>query len=53
MDRYEIDTFLTLAEELHFGRTAQRPGLSQGPGQPDRQGTRTAYRRATVRAEHA
>jgi DNA-binding transcriptional LysR family regulator len=29
MDRYEIDTFLTLAEELHFGRTAQRLGLSQ------------------------
>jgi DNA-binding transcriptional LysR family regulator len=29
MDRHEIDTFLTLAEELHFGRTAQRLGLSQ------------------------
>jgi DNA-binding transcriptional LysR family regulator len=29
MDRYEIDTFLTLADELHFGRTAERLGISQ------------------------
>ena len=24
MDRHEVETFLTLAEELHFGRTAER-----------------------------
>jgi DNA-binding transcriptional LysR family regulator len=29
LDGYEIELFLTLAEELHFGRTAQRLGLSQ------------------------
>lgn len=30
MERYEIETFLTLAEELHFRRTAERLGLAQG-----------------------
>ncbi|MGX1811616.1 LysR family transcriptional regulator [Nocardia sp. NPDC055321] len=30
MERHEIEAFLTLAEELHFGRSAQRLGLSQG-----------------------
>lgn len=30
MERHEIETFLTLAEELHFRRTAERLGLSQG-----------------------
>lgn len=30
MDEHEIKTFLTLAEELHFRRTAERLGLSQG-----------------------
>ncbi|MFE0463593.1 LysR family transcriptional regulator [Kitasatospora sp. NPDC058965] len=30
MERHEIETFLTLAEELHFGRTAARLGLAQG-----------------------
>ncbi|WP_189933053.1 LysR family transcriptional regulator [Streptomyces sulfonofaciens] len=29
MDLTEIETFLTLSEELHFGRTAERMGLSQ------------------------
>jgi DNA-binding transcriptional LysR family regulator len=29
MDLATIDTFLVLASELHFGRTAQRLGLSQ------------------------
>ncbi|MEV6104391.1 LysR family transcriptional regulator [Streptomyces sp. NPDC051940] len=28
MERHEIETFLTLSEELHFGRTAQRLRLS-------------------------
>lgn len=31
MDVTEIEVFLTLAEELHFGRTAQRLHLPQ-PG---------------------
>ncbi|MGW1030445.1 LysR family transcriptional regulator [Streptomyces sp. NPDC002577] len=30
MERGEIEAFLTLAEELHFGRTAERLGLSPG-----------------------
>ncbi|MFC4909739.1 LysR family transcriptional regulator [Actinomadura gamaensis] len=30
MERHEIETFLTLAEELHFRRTAERLGLAQG-----------------------
>ncbi|MEU0545793.1 LysR family transcriptional regulator [Nocardia sp. NPDC005978] len=30
MERHEIEAFLTLAQELHFGRTAERLGLSQG-----------------------
>ncbi|MEQ4725999.1 LysR family transcriptional regulator [Nonomuraea sp. B19D2] len=30
LDEQEIETFLTLAEELHFRRTAERLGLSQG-----------------------
>lgn len=30
MERHEIETFLTLAEELHFRRTAARLGLAQG-----------------------
>ncbi|MEV4392804.1 LysR family transcriptional regulator [Nonomuraea sp. NPDC049607] len=30
MERQEIEAFLTLAEELHFGRTAERLGLAQG-----------------------
>ncbi|CAM5666748.1 LysR family transcriptional regulator OS=Streptomyces tendae OX=1932 GN=GUR47_32225 PE=3 SV=1 [Streptomyces tendae] len=30
MERYEIETFLTLAEELHFARTAERLGISPG-----------------------
>ncbi|MFC5186008.1 LysR family transcriptional regulator [Actinomadura harenae] len=30
MERHEIETFLTLAEELHFRRTADRLGLAQG-----------------------
>ncbi|WP_336216801.1 LysR family transcriptional regulator [Nonomuraea sp. LPB2021202275-12-8] len=29
MERHEIEIFLTLAEELHFGRTAERAGVSQ------------------------
>ncbi|MDL4774841.1 MULTISPECIES: LysR family transcriptional regulator [Thermomonosporaceae] len=29
MERHEIEVFLTLADELHFGRTAERLGLSQ------------------------
>lgn len=29
MERQEIEIFLTLAEELHFGRTAERVGVSQ------------------------
>ncbi|WP_369805080.1 LysR family transcriptional regulator [Pseudonocardia sp. MH-G8] len=28
--RHEIEVFLTLAEELHFGRTGERLGISQG-----------------------
>ncbi|MFC7220894.1 LysR family transcriptional regulator [Streptomyces polyrhachis] len=28
MERREIEVFLTLAEELHFGRTAERLGVS-------------------------
>ncbi|MEU7540142.1 LysR family transcriptional regulator, partial [Streptomyces narbonensis] len=30
MERYELEAFLTLAEELHFGRTAERLGVSTG-----------------------
>ncbi|KAB2385974.1 LysR family transcriptional regulator [Actinomadura montaniterrae] len=30
MERHEIETFLMLAEELHFRRTAERLGLAQG-----------------------
>ncbi|WP_282776407.1 MULTISPECIES: LysR family transcriptional regulator [unclassified Nocardia] len=30
MERHEIETFLTLAEELHFARTAERLHLSPG-----------------------
>lgn len=30
MERHEIEVFLTLAEELHFGRTGQRLNISQG-----------------------
>lgn len=30
MERYEIEAFLTVAEELHFGRTAERLGVSTG-----------------------
>ncbi|MGP4002679.1 LysR family transcriptional regulator [Streptomyces sp. 8N706] len=30
MEKHEIETFLVLAEELHFRRTAERLGLSQG-----------------------
>ncbi|HEY3505215.1 MAG TPA: LysR family transcriptional regulator [Actinocatenispora sp.] len=30
VERHEIEIFLTLAEELHFGRTAERLGLTQG-----------------------
>ena len=30
MERQEIEIFLALAEELHFGRTAERVGVSQG-----------------------
>ncbi|MFC7818852.1 MULTISPECIES: LysR family transcriptional regulator [unclassified Streptomyces] len=30
MERHEIEVFLTLADELHFGRTAERLGLTQG-----------------------
>ncbi|MFB4319840.1 LysR family transcriptional regulator [Actinomadura sp. 21ATH] len=30
MERHEIEAFLTLAEELHFRRTADRLGLAQG-----------------------
>jgi DNA-binding transcriptional LysR family regulator len=28
LERHELDAFVTLAEELHFGRTAQRLGVS-------------------------
>ncbi|WP_327092329.1 LysR family transcriptional regulator [Nonomuraea sp. NBC_01738] len=30
MERHEIETFLTLAEELHFRRTSERLGVAQG-----------------------
>ncbi|WP_395366698.1 LysR family transcriptional regulator [Streptomyces sp. YH02] len=30
LERHELDTFLTLAEELHFGRTGERLGVSTG-----------------------
>ncbi|GHG28892.1 LysR family transcriptional regulator [Streptomyces zaomyceticus] len=30
LERYELETFLTLAEELHFGRTGERLGVSTG-----------------------
>jgi DNA-binding transcriptional LysR family regulator len=30
VERQEIDVFLTLSEELHFGRTAERLGLAAG-----------------------
>ncbi|MEU1362763.1 LysR family transcriptional regulator [Micromonospora zamorensis] len=30
LERYEVETFLTLAEELHFGRTAERMTVSTG-----------------------
>lgn len=30
LERHEIETFLTLAEELHFRRTTERLGLAQG-----------------------
>lgn len=28
LDKHELEAFLTLAEELHFGRTAERPHVS-------------------------
>ncbi|MFV6029379.1 LysR substrate-binding domain-containing protein [Streptomyces sp. NPDC056264] len=30
LERYELETFLTLAQELHFGRTGERLGVSTG-----------------------
>ncbi|TYB96014.1 LysR family transcriptional regulator [Micromonospora sp. WP24] len=30
LERYEVETFLTLADELHFGRTAERLRLTTG-----------------------
>ncbi|MFF3842750.1 LysR family transcriptional regulator [Streptomyces sp. NPDC001930] len=30
LERYELETFLTLADELHFGRTGERLGVSTG-----------------------
>ncbi|EHR61266.1 transcriptional regulator [Saccharomonospora cyanea NA-134] len=30
LERYELETFLTLAEELHFGRTAERLHVTTG-----------------------
>ncbi|MFJ6165401.1 LysR family transcriptional regulator [Micromonospora orduensis] len=30
LERYEVETFLTLADELHFGRTAERLRISTG-----------------------
>ncbi|MFE1546428.1 LysR family transcriptional regulator [Streptomyces sp. NPDC058718] len=30
LERYELEAFLTLADELHFGRTAERLGVSTG-----------------------
>ncbi|MEU9860741.1 LysR family transcriptional regulator [Streptomyces sp. NPDC047971] len=30
LERHELEAFLTLAEELHFGRTAERLGVSTG-----------------------
>ncbi|MEK9518438.1 LysR family transcriptional regulator [Streptomyces sp. NPDC087908] len=30
LERYELETFLVLAEELHFGRTGERLGVSTG-----------------------
>ncbi|MEV4658363.1 LysR family transcriptional regulator [Micromonospora sp. NPDC049301] len=30
LERYEVETFLTLAQELHFGRTAERLRISTG-----------------------
>ncbi|MDG4785611.1 LysR family transcriptional regulator [Micromonospora sp. WMMD1102] len=30
LERHEVETFLTLADELHFGRTAERLGVTTG-----------------------
>ncbi|MCG5219166.1 LysR family transcriptional regulator [Streptosporangium sp. KLBMP 9127] len=30
LERHEVEAFLTLAEELHFGRTAERLGITTG-----------------------
>ncbi|WP_061290931.1 LysR family transcriptional regulator [Herbidospora cretacea] len=30
LERHELETFLTLAEEMHFGRTAERLGVTTG-----------------------
>ncbi|MEV5827044.1 hypothetical protein AB0L25_15820 [Spirillospora sp. NPDC052242] len=48
LERHELEAFLALAEELHFGRTAERLHVSTRPDQPDHRQTRTPDERAAV-----